>query len=54
MAIVLFSIGPGTIFPIALIFGTVILATATAIGTVAGVGIRWVVSVAWKRLSHDG
>lgn len=54
MAIVLFGIGPGTIFPIVLTFGTVVLAVATAVGAVAGVGTRWLVRMTLKRLLHNG
>ena len=38
--VVLFSIGPGTIFPIVIVFGTVIIAAATAAGTGVGVEVR--------------
>ena len=40
MIAVLFSIGPGTIFPIVIVFGTVIIAAATAAGTGVGVEVR--------------
>ena len=40
MIAVLFSIGPGTIFPIVIVFGTVIIAVATAAGTAVGNGGR--------------
>jgi hypothetical protein len=40
MIAVLFSIGPGTIFPIVIIFGTAIIAGATAAGTGVGNAVR--------------
>jgi hypothetical protein len=40
MIAVLFSIGPGTIFPIVIAFGTVIIGGATAAGTGVGTAVR--------------
>jgi hypothetical protein len=40
MIAVLFAIGPGTIFPIVIVFGTVIIAGATAAGTAVGTAVR--------------
>lgn len=40
MATVLFSIGPGPIFPIVIVFGLVILAIATTTGAVLGMLVR--------------
>ena len=40
MVAVLFTIGPGTIFPIVIVFGTAIIAGATAAGTGVGTGVR--------------
>jgi hypothetical protein len=42
MTTVLFSIGPGTIFPIVLVFGTAIIGLATAAGTGVGTAVRQV------------
>lgn len=49
MMIVLFSIGPGTIFPIVVAFGTAVVFGATAIGALAGVAVRRLLGVALKR-----
>jgi hypothetical protein len=43
MTIVLFGIGPGTIFPIVIVFGTVVLAAATFVGA----GLGWLLRTAW-------
>ena len=40
MIAVLFSIGPGTIFPIVIVFGTVIIAGATLLGMAVGNELR--------------
>ena len=40
MIAVLFSIGPGTIFPIVIAFGAVIIGGATAAGTAVGTAVR--------------
>ena len=45
MTLVLFSIGPGTIFPIVLVFGTLILGAATAMGVGLGMAVRRVVGI---------
>lgn len=49
MTIVLFSIGPGTIFPIVVAFGTAAVFGATGIGAVVGVAARRLLGVALKR-----
>ena len=41
MVVVLFRIGPGTIFPIVLAFGTLIVVAATALGTGLGIAARY-------------
>ena len=46
MTIVLFSIGPGTIFPIVIVFGTLVLGMASLIGAVLG----WLLRTAWNRV----
>jgi hypothetical protein len=43
MIVMLFSIGPGTIFPIVIAFGTALIAGATAVGTALGIEARRVV-----------
>jgi hypothetical protein len=40
MIVTLFTIGPGTIFPIVIVFGTAIIAGATTAGTAAGIETR--------------
>jgi hypothetical protein len=45
MIAVLFSIGPGTIFPIVIVFGTAIIAGATAAGAGAGTAVRRVFDI---------
>jgi len=45
MTLILFSIGPGTIFPIVLVFGTVILGGATATGLGLGMAVRRVAGI---------
>ena len=45
LTIVLFSIGAGTIFPIVIALGTVVLAGAVF----AGAGVGWLLRLAWTR-----
>jgi hypothetical protein len=40
LTIVLFSIGPGTIFPIVIAVGTIAITVATLLGALAGRGLR--------------
>jgi hypothetical protein len=40
MAIVLFTIGPGTLFPIVIVIGAVVIAAAALAGALAGWGCR--------------
>ncbi len=51
MIAVLFSIGPGTIFPIVIVFGTAIVAGATAAGTDIGTAVRRAFGVGHLRRS---
>ena len=43
LAIVLFSLGPGTIFPIVIAVGTIVLAAAAFLGA----GLGWLLRWAW-------
>ena len=47
MTIVLFAIGPGTIFPIVIAVGTVVLAAAAFLGT----GLGWLLRRVWVVLT---
>ena len=40
MVVVLAVVGPGTLFPIALTIGAIVLAAATVVGALAGSGLR--------------
>jgi hypothetical protein len=42
MVIVLFAVGPGTLFPIAIVIGTVVVAVSSAAGALAGAAVRHV------------
>ena len=45
LVIVLFAIGPGTIFPIVIVFGAIVLTGATFLGA----GLGWLLRTAWNR-----
>jgi len=47
MIIVLFVTGPGTIFPIVIVVGTVVLSVATFVGS----GLGWLLRTAWTRVT---
>jgi uncharacterized membrane protein len=44
MALVLFAIGPGTLFPLVVLIGALVLAVATVAGAAAGFLGRWAAS----------
>lgn len=49
MTIVLFSIGPGAIFPIVLAIGAAVVLGATAVGALVGAAVRLVLGMTVKR-----
>jgi uncharacterized membrane protein len=41
MAVVLFAVGPGTLFPIAIVVGAAVIAVSSAAGAFAGAAVRY-------------